>query len=95
LANKVVEHLTITLSAFKFFKDGSILIKNLFVEKVKNVYNLIAREVITPEEEDLAVVFDNYFEEAINKVIKIGFFQIPDDVQSLGSEPIDIDTDLY
>ena len=95
LANKVVEHLTITLSAFKFFKDGSILIKNLFVEKVKNVYNLIKREVITPEEEDLAVVFDNYFEEAINKVTKIGFFQIPDDVQSLGSEPIDIDTDLY
>lgn len=91
LADKIIEHLTILLAAFEYFREGSILIKDRFVKQVKKDYKA---NYSLEQKEEFDKLFDEYFSNATIKAIGIGFFENSDDVKSSGSVPVDIDQDF-
>lgn len=91
LADKIIEHLTIALSAFEYFREGSILIKDKFAKQVKKDYKA---NYSLEQTEQFDKLFDEYFNNATIKVTGIGFFENSDDVKSSGSVPLDIDQDF-
>jgi hypothetical protein len=91
LTDKIIEHLTIVLVVFEYFKDKSNLIKDRFVEQVKNDYKV---NYSLDQQEQFDKVFDEYFQKAFTETANLGFFDNFDDVKSSGSEAIDIDNYL-